>query len=398
MKNKISWNFKKSIITFFVVFFVVIVVNAWKPIHNFTNQPVPWSGINSFKSKVPAYDSTKKTIIIISDSKLTELFDMLAPFSLFNATEKTNVYIVGKDNTPILIKRNLFILPQLTFKEVDSMHLKADVIVIPALSIRDEHQDTLLINWIKNHFTSSTKMLTICDGASTGATTGLYDGKEITCHASDYAGIKKHFPKPLWVQNVTVTKNGNLYSTAGVSNAVEGSLKIIDDLLGHEITQKVLTGIHYAHPEIKVTHQSIAVNTNNISALVLKVLFKKNKTIGLLLENGIDEFEMAGILDTYSRTFPASFKTYIPDGSTVQTKYGLTLVNTGDNIAKGLDELYVLMPESFSKEDESYFNNTQIISNENLQKEYLFNACLKRIEQQYGHRLANFVKISLDFN
>jgi putative intracellular protease/amidase len=399
MKNKKSWNIKKGSIIFLVVFFVgILLINFWKPVHNFFNQPNPWSGNINFKSKVPEYDSTRKTVFIIADYKLTELFDMLAPFYLFNATEKTNVYIVAKDKTPILIKRNLFVLPQLTFKEADSMNLKADAIVIPALSVRDEHQDTLLITWIKNYFTQSTKMLTICDGASTGAATGLYDGRAITCHASDYAGIKQHFPKPLWVQNVTVTKSGNLYSTAGVSNAVEGSLTVIDDLLGHEITQKVLTGIHYSYPEIKLTHQSIAIKGNNIFALALKILFRKNKSIGLLLENGINEFEMVGILDTYSRTFPASFKTYMLNGSAVQTKYGLTLVYTGDNIVKGLNELHVLMPESFSKEDELYFKNTQIISNDKLQKEYLLNTCLKRIEQQYGHRFKNFVKISLDYN
>jgi len=337
-------------------------------------------------------------VFIIADYKLTELFDMLAPFYLFNATEKTNVYIVAKDKTPILIKRDLYVNPQLTFKEVDSMQLHADVIVIPALSIRDEHQDTLLIAWIKNHFTTSTKMLTICDGASTGAATGFYDGKLITCHASDYEGIKVHFARPSWVQNVSVTKSGNLFSTAGVSNAIEGSLTVTDELFGHEIMQKVLTNIHYYNPEIKIAHQSIALKGSNYFALAMKILFRKNKNIGVLLENGINEFQMAGILDTYSRTLPASFKTYMHNKSTVQTKYGLTLVHTGDSITKRLDELHVLMPETFSKEDESYFKNTKIIRYDKIQNEYLINIFLARIEQQYGHRFEKFVRISLDYN
>jgi len=323
---------------------------------------------------------------------------MLAPFCLFNATEKTKVYIVAKSKTPILIKRNLFVTPHLTFKEVDSMQLQADVIVIPALSIRDEHQDTLLINWIKDHFSARTKMLTICDGASTGAATGFYDGKLITCHASDYEGIKPHFPKPVWVQNVSVTKSGNLFSTAGVSNAVEGSLTVIDELFGHEITQKVLTGIHYPHPEIKLVHQSRALKGNNFFALAKKILFRTNKSIGVLLENGINEFDMACILETYGRTFPASFETFILNNSTVQTKYGLTLVYTGDSITKGLDELHVIMPESFSNEDKSYFKNAKIIRYDMLQQEYLINLFLRRIEQQYGHQFEEFVKISLDYD
>ena len=125
------------------------------------------------QSELPEYDSNKKTVFIIADYKLTEMFDMLAPFYLFNATEKANVYIVAKEKTPVLIKKDLFVCPHLTFSQADSLKLTADLIVIPALSIRDEHQDTLVIAWIKKHFTSKTKMLTICDGASTQAAATL---------------------------------------------------------------------------------------------------------------------------------------------------------------------------------------------------------------------------------
>jgi hypothetical protein len=86
------------------------------------------------------------------------------------------------------------------------------------------------------------------------------------------------------------------------------------------------------------------------------------------------------------------------NNSTIQTKYGLTLVYTGDIVTKGLDELHFIMPESFSKEDESYFKNTKIIRYDNLQKEYLINVCLKIIEQQYGPQFQKFVRISLDYN
>jgi transcriptional regulator GlxA family with amidase domain len=96
------------------------------------------------------------------------------------------------------------------------LKLLADVIVIPALSHRDEHQDTTVVNWIKAHFSDNTKILAVCDGASTAAATGLYDGKPLTCHASDYAGIEKHISAIQWEQNTAVTKSGNLYSTAGV--------------------------------------------------------------------------------------------------------------------------------------------------------------------------------------
>ena len=383
---------------FTLLVFSIILLNACRPIKNLMNQPTPWSGKNIVKSKLPEYDSRKKTVFIVADFKLTEVFDMLAPFYLFNATDKANVYIVAKDKTPILIKRDLFVVPQLSFSEADALQIQADVIVIPALSIRDNHQDSIVISWIKKHFTTVTKMLTICDGASTGAATGFYDGKLITCHASDLAGIKAHFSKPIWVQNVNVTKDGNLFSTAGVSNAVEGSLSVIEEIFGRATTQKVIADIHYPYPEIKSTHQSIAINGNNKFAAAKKILFKRNSEIGMLLKNGINEFAMAGIIDTYGRSFPASFKTFLLNDSTIQTKYGLSLIYTGNNSIEGLNELHVIMPEAFSKTDQLFFKKIKIISYDNQQKQYLFDVYLKRIAEQYGHQFEKFVKVSLDYN
>lgn len=390
---------RKIHIAFFAVLLIgAMLMNACRPVRNFFTMPRAWEGESKIKSALPGYDQAKKTVFIIADPKLTELFDMLAPFYLFNATEKANVYIVAKEKTPILIKRDLFVMPQLSFSEVDSMKLQADLIVIPALSIRDEHQDTVLISWIKTHFTATTKMLTICDGASTGAATGLYDGKPITAHASDYEGIKSHFDKPLWVQNVTVTKAGNLFSTAGVSNAVEGSLLVIEELFGAGIRNKAATAVNYPHAETRLAHQSIALDGGDKFAAAKKVFLKKNRRIGILLGNGMDEFTLATILDTYGRTFPTSFKTYILHDSTIVTKYGLSLIYTGNNDIKGLYELHLAMPASFSNEDAVFFKGIKMVRYDTMQNEYLFNICLKRIGEQYGRRFERFVKISLDYN
>lgn len=377
---------------------VGIFLNACAPIRNLNNPPSAWQGDSNFASITPDYFPAKKNVFIIADAKMTVLFDMLAPFYLFNATEKANVYIISKDKTPILIKRDLFVSPQLTFKEADSMKLLADVIVIPALSHRDEHQDTTVVNWIKAHFSDNTKILAVCDGASTAAATGLYDGKPLTCHASDYAGLKTHFSNPNWEQNTAVTKSGNLYSTAGVSNAVEGSLTVINDLFGMETQQKVLTSIYYPATEIKTMHKSIAINTSHKLIVAKKIIFRKNRKIGLSIENGVDEFELACLIETYGRSLPASFAVFNLNSASIQTKNGLTLINTGSATVKELDELHVLNAGTFSKQEELDFSNTQIISYDNQQNQYFINICLERIGKQYGNKFENFVKVSLDYN
>ncbi|RWY53855.1 DJ-1/PfpI family protein [Mucilaginibacter gilvus] len=355
-----------------------------------------YSGDNKFDWKKPAYDPSKKTVLIIADNKVTEMFDMLAPFYLFNTTGKLNVFIVAKEKAPVGIKKDLFILPQLTFHEADSMKLVADVIVIPALSKRDEKQDLILISFIKDHFTPTTKILAVCDGASTAAATGIFDGKPITCHASDFEMVRSHFPKPQWIQQVNVAHSGNLYSTAGVSNAVEGALMVINDLFGSETMHSAANDIHYPHPEILTNHLSTAISFGNEFTAVTKVVVEKNRRLGLLLQEGINEFEMVSIIDTYNRSFPKSFKCFTPSDATVHTKFGLALVSTGGNNTKDLDEVHVLSLDN-KEAINSLLGSAEIVRYD-TKKQYPIDACLERIGKLYGDKFQNVVKLMLDYN
>ena len=392
--KQIKWY----VLPFAGLLFVVVMLNACRSVKNLTGMPEPWAGGPlAFTESVP-YDSSKKNVFIIADYKLTELFDMIAPYHLFSATGKANVYIVSPNEKPILIKRDLFVKPQLTFSEVDARHLKADVIVIPALSIRNNRQDSAVVAWIKNHVTSTTRLLSICDGASTGATTGLYDGKPLTCHASDYAGIKQYFKNPDWIQNVSVAKSGNFYSTAGVSNAVEGSLAVIEDLFGSEERRKSMKGVNYPHSEIRIEHESIAVSGRDKFTALKKICFRRNKNLCFVLEEGVNEFQLASILDTYARTFPATMTTYIPNDTTVRTKFGLRLIYTGRRAMPAIDEVHVLPTGSVTREYTPLFGKAKIIRYDMLKTEYPFDACLGRISTEFGRKFEQLVKISLDYN
>jgi putative intracellular protease/amidase len=394
------YKHKKAILVILLMLLIlsVIAFNGWQSILTFTKTPEQYHGDNNFTWDVPVFDVSKKNIFIISNTEFTELFDMIAPFYLFNRTGKANVYIVAEKKYPILIKDKLYALPHFTFNEVDSLKLHADVIVIPFLGVIDTNQNPVIVDWIKNHYSERTKILSICDGAATAASTGLYDGKSLTCHVNDYAKVTPNFNKPIWVQNVSVTHSGNLYSTAGVSNAVEGSLMVINDLFGRETMQDVMMDIHYKFPDIKLEHESIAIDTKAIIKIIKKVFFSKNLNIGVLLQNGANELQLASILDIYSRTFPASLETFILNGTSIRTKYGLTIVSTQNIDPTNLNELHILNPETLLKEESALLAKVEIVSYNNSKDEYPFDICLKRISLRYGSSFAVVPKIMLDYN
>jgi putative intracellular protease/amidase len=377
---------------------IVWLFEACSPIRSFMSWE-NYKGNNDFIYTQPKFDSTKNTVIIIADNDGTEIFDMMAPYYLFNATEKANVYIVAEKKYPATVIKGFFILPHYSFDEFDLSAIKPDIIVIPNLSAMDaKQQNPIIVHWIKKHYLPTTKILSVCDGSMTAAATGIYDGKTLTTHASDYASIKKQYPKPMWVKDVSVTKDGNLFSTAGVSNAVEGSLTVISEVFGTATMMKVKENINYPQLLPKMEHNSIALKFNNKLTIANKVIFKKNKHIGLLLQDGVNEFELASVMDTYNRTFPNSIESFLIVGKNITSKYGLTIIPTGNINSIKLDELHILNSTLFLKEDENIFKKAEIVKYDSMQKQYIIDHCLDRISRQYGKKYQNITKLLLDYN
>jgi putative intracellular protease/amidase len=358
-----------------------------------------FKGDTSFAWSQPKFDKTKKTVFIVASNEGTELFDFLAPFYLFNTTGKANVFVVSEKKAPVLLVNSLFILPHYSFAEIDSLHIIPDVLVLPNVTVRlKSPPKASLVNWIRGQVTDTTILLSICDGSATAAATGLYDGKPLTTHASDFKDLQKQFPGPLWVNNVSVTQSGNLYSTAGVSNAVEGSLTVIKRLFGEETAQAALRNIRYPHANIKVDHQSCVVNNGAIIKIASKVLFRKKIRMGVWLNDQVNEFDLASLLDTYVRSFPASLNTFSSMGTGVISKYGLTLYPTGDIKNDQVNELHLLNPEQIKSSDQNFFARARVVSYNSSLGKYPIDLCLERIEALYGSKFRNCVKLMLDYN
>jgi len=375
-----------------------VLCNACSPLKEF-GRSTAYNGNTNLHYAAPPYSSSRKTVVIIANNDGTELFDMMAPFYLFNATGQANVYIIAKEQRPIVVKKGLFVLPQYTFAQVDSMGVKPDLIVIPFLAVADSlHQDPVIVGWIKKHYDGSNIIMSVCDGAATAAATGLFDGRPITAHAADYAGIKANFQMPGWVQHVAVAGGNHLYSTAGVSNAVEGSLVVIQQLFGDSSMQRVMAGIHYPSTSPLITHRSENFRLVDKFAVGRKLIFGSNKKLGVLLQPGVNEFDLAAVLDTYNRSFPKSIESFSANDAPVISKFGLTLLPTGRANDASLDELHVIGAFAAPEEGQSVLTTNTLIQYTGLGNTYIINTCLAQIREEYGARFGHVVKLMLDYN
>ncbi|MBC7535969.1 MAG: DJ-1/PfpI family protein [Ferruginibacter sp.] len=390
---------KKVIITICTTIIIVGLSLYFAVASVFDGKLREYTGPQNFDSNQPQSDISKKTVLIVADNGGTEMFDLLAPYYLFNATGQANVFIVAEKKQPILLVNSLFILPHYTFAEIDSLNIKADILVIPNMTIHlKTPPETSTVNWIKKQYTGKNIILSICDGAATMAATGLYDGKIITTHASDFETLKKQYPGPNWVKDISVTQSGNLYSTGGVANAVEGSLTVIKETFGDGTLQKVLHDIKYPHRTIQLEHKSNKVTNGSILTAVQRYFFKKRTNIGVLLQSDVNEFDLGSMLDVYSRTLPKSLKSFTIDNKPLKSKYGLTLLPSGKLEHDQVDELKVLNPAAFTAAEERHFPKAGVELYPTVRNQYILDTYLENINKLYGKKFMNFVKLTLDYN
>jgi hypothetical protein len=231
------------------------------------------------------------------------------------------------------------------------------------------------------------------------AATGIYNNKPITTHASEFESNRKQFEKPQWTKDIAFTEDKNLYSTAGVSNAVVGSLAVINKLFGESIMRHVAAEINYPDSVLKTRHNSKAIKTNTKLKIAGKIFLRDNKKIGVLLDNNIDELQTAAVLDTYNRTFPERIRSYSANNQPVRSRFGLTLIPTGNISADKIDELHVVANAAALS---AIFKNSSkqptIITYAHNENEYILNICLQRIATQYGGKFEDVVKMMLDYN
>ena len=117
-----------------------------------------------------------------------------------------------------------------------------------------------------------------------------------------------------------------------------------------------------------------------------------------MLKDSINEFELAAVMDTYNRTFPQAIQSYAANDLPVITKYGLTLIPSGKIHNSKLDELHIIDAVSNSAPGDLAISTPKVVQYNYAKKQYIIDACLFRIKEEYGQDFEKVVKLMLDYN
>nr|WP_299341470.1 helix-turn-helix domain-containing protein [Allomuricauda sp.] len=122
---------------------------------------------------------------------------------------------------------------------------KEDLLFIPGLEshlffaedFRRKYQH--FFDWLQIQNQNGAKICSVCTGAYILAFGGLLEGKECTTHWKYFDDFVLRFPKANLLQDRLLVKDGNLYSSAGVSSGIDLALFVLEELYGSVFASKI---------------------------------------------------------------------------------------------------------------------------------------------------------------
>ena len=184
-------------------------------------------------------------ILIFDD---VEVLDFAAPFEVFAVTselnnyEPFNVFLVAETQRTYKAVNGLQVVPNYEISNCPN----PEILVIPGgVGSRIQMNNQKLIDWINKVFQQAELVMSICTGARLLAKAGLLDGLEITTHHEAYDELRQLVPTAIVNERKRYIDRGKIVTAAGISAGIDGSLYVVDKLLGKEIARKIAIYMEY---------------------------------------------------------------------------------------------------------------------------------------------------------
>ncbi|WP_430296857.1 DJ-1/PfpI family protein [Sinomonas sp. B1-1] len=288
-----------------------------------------------------AYDPAKPTAVVVVGDKGAVVSDALAPYEILASTGAFNVYTVAPEAHPVPLTGGLDLVPDFTFAQLERLIGKAsDVVVVPAMpDVADPSADPVA-GWLARQASAGSLVLTVCNGGAIAASAGVLDGHRATAHWLRLDEWARTYPRVDWVRGTRYVDDGAVVSTAGILSGVDGTLRVVERLVGAKAAADAAAAIgwpHY-HPGGPAPMEQARLEPRDAVAAVNTAFRWDRQKVGVLLEDGVGEIELASVFDTFGQSL--AVRTVAVGAGPVHTRHGLTFVPRAATAA-GLDRVIV---------------------------------------------------------
>lgn len=93
----------------------------------------------------------------------------------------------------------------------------------------------VLVNWIRQRAPSVRRLASVCTGAFMLAATGLLDGRRVATHWEWVGRLRRQHPLVQVDEDKIYIRDGQIWSSAGVSAGIDLALALIEEDYGHRV-------------------------------------------------------------------------------------------------------------------------------------------------------------------
>lgn len=177
-----------------------------------------------------------------------QALDLSGPFEMFARATRVlqeegrphpgySLTVVGTRTGPITSSSGFRFLSDVKFRS-----LRGDVdtlIVLGGRGVDAFLGDKAVLDWLRRMAGRVRRLASVCTGAFLLAEAGLLDGRTATTHWSRASELAKRYPKVRVEEDRIWVRDGNVYSSAGVSAGMDLTLALIEEDLGSEVALAV---------------------------------------------------------------------------------------------------------------------------------------------------------------
>jgi transcriptional regulator GlxA family with amidase domain len=204
--------------------------------------------VNRLYNKEQVQTGTRRVLLIAGPG--TEILDLVGPFQVFTrAAEMFSrqnprslpIYsvevITSSPRTSVVTNCGLRIGAHKTFRQVRG---EIDTLLIAGGSaIENDEIGVEVVRWIRKVAGRIRRIGSVCTGAMLLARAGLLDGRQVTTHWNWCALLAKKCPRADVDPNPIFIRDGNVYTSAGVTAGMDLALALVEEDHGSRLALQV---------------------------------------------------------------------------------------------------------------------------------------------------------------
>ena len=172
-----------------------------------------------------------------------ETLDVFGPIEIFGRLkEYFNPQFYSPNGGIITSSQNV----QVVTKPMSEINSDNYILFIPGgIGTRELIKNESFINNLKLLSQKAEYIITVCTGPILFSKTGLLNNRKATSNKRVFFWAKNESPEVIWIKKARWIKDGNIYTSSGVSAGMDMTLGFISDLLGYEIAKQQSIEIEY---------------------------------------------------------------------------------------------------------------------------------------------------------